>query len=306
MQRGKAFFLVLVLLAVVSATGICAAPVDQQNDPQMDVGSGYFEMPEATGANDELLRVYYYRPAAWQLDGPVLIVMHGLKRNAADYLDNWREHAENHQVLLVCPEMSERKYPGTRYYNLGNVVDQEGAAGLLQPEEEWIFPVIDRVFGEVKQRSGALREGFALYGHSAGAQFVHRYLLFSRQSKAERIVAANAGWYTMPEETIPFPYGVAGLNLPPEQLVRAFSRPVAVLLGEKDTDPNHRLLRRTPEADRQGLYRLERGRNFFLTAQEKANALGAPFAWKLLTVPSVGHSDTGMSQTAIRVIAGEL
>lgn len=278
----------------------------QQNltgEPPADTGC--FEMEESTGANQEPLRVYYYRPGSWQGDDPVLIVMHGMKRNAADYLRHWRQHAEDHRLLLLCPEMDERKYPGSRYYNLGNVMDREDAAGILQPEQERVFPVMDRIFEEAKRRFGVRREGFSLYGHSAGAQFVHRYLLFSPQSRAESIISANAGWYTMPDEAVRFPYGLGGTEISTEQLTKAFARPVTILLGEEDTDPRHPALRRNPEADRQGTYRLERGKNFFEAARQKAETMGVPFRWQLRTVPGAAHSDSKMAQAAIRVVAGE-
>ena len=45
-------------------------------------------------------------------------------------------------------------------------------------------------------------------------------------------------------------------------------RPLVVLLGTADTDPNHPELRRTPEAMVQGPHRFARG-NFFYTAGQQ-------------------------------------
>jgi hypothetical protein len=57
-------------------------------------------------------------------------------------------------------------------------------------------------------------EGYYLYGHSAGAQFVHRHLAFicagGNPLRVIRAVAANAGFYTEPTFEVPFPFGFGG------------------------------------------------------------------------------------------------
>ena len=64
-----------------------------------------------------------------------------------------------------------------------------------------------------------------------------------------------------------------------------------VLLGENDTTSakTDRLVRGTPEAQRQGVHRLDRGRHYFQVGQEQASALDADFAWRLEIVPRAGH-----------------
>ena len=57
--------------------------------------------------------------------------------------------------------------------------------------------------------SPGTRRGYALYGHSAGGQFVHRYVAFADAPRMESAVAANSGWYTMPDDGA-FPYGWGG------------------------------------------------------------------------------------------------
>jgi len=295
---GIVFIFLLVLLQAVVG---CVAS-SKKFEP-LNVGAGMFTMPEDTGANTNNLQVFYYRPANWTPDKPIVVVQHGLKRNAQEYRDGWVKYADQYTLLVVCPEFSEEKYPGVRYYNTGNVSDTDDDTGNLQPKDKWVFPVINHVFNEVKIRSGATNNTFTLFGHSAGAQLVHRYVLLGGQTQAERIISANAGWYTMPDTNAKFPYGIKDMSLSKEELTKVFAKPVTILLGEKDNNPNHKILRHTLQADAQGFSRFERGNQFFNKAKEKAAELGVPFNWNLITVPGVGHSDVGMAAAAAKLIA---
>lgn len=294
------YMLFILSFFIFNATIGCANP---QNINQLSSGAGMFTMLETTGVIQEDLRVFYYRPAGWTPDKEIVIVLHGVQRNAEQYRDEWKKYADEYNLLMVCPDFSEKKYPGVGYYNVGNVMNTDNESGKLQPREKWIFSVIDRVFSEVHVRSGATTDTFTLFGHSAGAQFVHRYLLFSTESKAKKIISANAGWYTMPERDIAFPYGLKNVPMTDENLAQEFSKVVIILLGESDTRTGG-VLRHTSLADKQGSNRFERGNNFFERSKDKAEALGVPFNWQLITVPGVGHSDVGMAAAAAKLIAG--
>lgn len=269
----------------------------------MEVGSGLFTLPEASCVDAEPIRVFHHRPAGWKVDGPILIVLHGVNRDADRYLAEWRDLAEAANVLVICPEFTMARYPGARWYNLGNVVERE-RGGVLRHPDAWTFGVVDRVFVDVRRRTGALRESFALFGHSAGAQFVHRYALLAKGSAASPIIVANAGWYTMPNADIAFPYGLGGLALGDEALSAALKRPVTILLGDQDIDPAHPSLRRNPEADVQGLHRFERGHAFFAQAGREAARLKSEFRWRLRVAPEVAHENAGMARAAIDIVAG--
>ena len=263
----------------------------------LTVGSGQFERDEAAGATAERQRVFYHRPESWTPAGRVVVVMHGVNRDADRYRDEWRGLADQYGFLLVVPEFSQAKFPGDDGYNFGGMVDDQGKP---RPRERWSFNVVDRVFADVRRLSGAERQAYSLYGHSAGAQFAHRFLLFAASPSVEMVVAANAGWYTLPVADEAFPYGLQG-SPAGEADVRAFlARPLVLQLGEADTDSAHSSLRRTPEANRQGPHRFARGKNFMAVAEVEAKRLGVPLAWKLVTVPGVGHSNGQMAEHAAR------
>ncbi|MBV1696392.1 MAG: hypothetical protein KGP27_18175 [Hyphomicrobiales bacterium] len=247
------------------------------------------------------LTVWTYKPTVHGPALPAVFVMHGVERNGETYRDQWAELAEANGFLLLTPEFSEASFPKEFGYNFGNTRLPDGEA---IPAERWSFSAIEAIFEQVRKTEPALESRYRLYGHSAGAQFVHRFLYYVPKARAERVVAANAGWYTMPDWNTPFPYGLAGSDVGEAALRTMLSRQVVIMLGEKDNDPNHRFLRRTAEANAQGAHRLERGRAFFDAAKAEAERLGVPFNWRLVTVPGVGHSNEKMAASAVAPLLG--
>ena len=248
---------------------------------------------EPSGATPGPMAVYLHRPASWQPGGKVVVVMHGMGRNADDYRDAWIPHAEAHGFLLICPEYSNAKFPNVRFYNYGNA---------RAPEPEWTFHALDRAVDAALAAMGAPRTAFALYGHSAGAQFVHRYLLITGAQHARRIIIANSGWYSWPRFDIAFPHGLGECAANEAGLRAALGRPVTILLGDQDNDPNHFQLRRDALTDTQGLNRFERGQGFFAAAQAAAGRYGIPCAWEQRTVPGVAHSNVGMARATAEIL----
>lgn len=243
------------------------------------------------------LRVWYFRSATTPVDAPVLFVLHGVGRNAEEYLDDWIEFAAQKQFLVVVPEFSKAEFPGEEAYNSGNMFDK---AGRPIPRERWSYAVIEPLFDALAPQLGHQRKDYLLYGHSAGAQFVHRFVYFMPAARYTRAVAANAGWYTLPSLDVAFPYGLKGSTSDLATLQAAWKRSLVVLLGEADIDPNSSALRHTPEADAQGLYRFARGQFFYAQAQAAAAQHHATFNWTLATAPGIAHSNKGMAPFALR------
>ena len=282
------FFLLLVL--PIFSSPAHASP--------LGIGSGVFEIQETTGTDASPLRSYYHRPAGWADGDPIVIVFHGLNRNAKEYCDGWAAYADAHNYLIICPEFTQAKYPGVRYYNLGNVTDSEDMGGTIQPQDQWIFPVIDHVIQETKLAANAKKSKVILFAHSAGAQLIHRYILFGGDTNANLIIASNAGWYTMTDFDTEYPYGLQNVPVQENTLKKAFAKPVLILLGEQDVQRT-KVLRKTIEADLQGQNRLERGKYFYESAKLEAEILHTPFNWKLSIVPNVGHDGVKMAIGAI-------
>lgn len=286
-------------MAVVALAAAFVALPQDGLAADLPVGPGQFVLVGSTAVPRDI-SVFYHRPAAWSPEtGRILFVLHGNARDGESYRNSWLGEGDRYRVLIVVPQFDKAGFPGSAQYAQGGLVDPE--TGAARPPGKWTFTILGRVVAEVRSRTSAARKGIFLYGHSAGGQFVHRYLTFTRGEGVERAVAANAGWYTLPSFEIDFPYGLRGSPADPDSLPQVFARPLVILLGEDDTKRTGSL-RQTAEADAQGPNRLARGRSYFAAAQRAAAALGAPFAWRLATVPGVGHSNAGMAPAAARAL----
>ncbi len=243
--------------------------------------------------------VRYYLPAGATPDAPVLIVMHGVKRNAETYLHEWTGYADQCHFLLIVPEFSEAEFPGSRGYQDGNLATSNGQP---LPRDQSTYNMIEPIFDQVCQRTGNTSQQYSIYGHSAGAQFVHRFVAFVPQARILHAVSANAGSYLLPDATQAFPFGFARSGLGDDALRAFLAKPLIVLLGTADIHPDDPELPHEPGADAQGPYRLERGKNFFASGQSAAATLGTPFGWTLSFAPDIGHSDKGMAPFAVKLL----
>lgn len=202
--------------------------------PSLAIGTGTFDFTGSEGARRRPVRVWYHRPASWTPDAPVVFVMHGNGRNADEYHESWVAHAERHGFLLITPEFAEYYY-GSSVYHQGNIIGDDGA---MVDSLRWTFVTLERIWDDVRVRSGSRRDRYRLYGHSAGSQFVHRMLWMMPDARIEHAVPANAGWYTMPTLDEAYPYGLGGVADSGglrARLAVVFGKRVTVLLGEADT-----------------------------------------------------------------------
>eukprot|EP00294_Goniomonas_avonlea_P008848 CAMPEP_0114552692 /NCGR_PEP_ID=MMETSP0114-20121206/7257_1 /TAXON_ID=31324 /ORGANISM="Goniomonas sp, Strain m" /LENGTH=407 /DNA_ID=CAMNT_0001737579 /DNA_START=49 /DNA_END=1272 /DNA_ORIENTATION=+ len=270
---------------------------EEQDDPENQPGAEHLELGDGPDEEDSTTDPQSEGTGDWEPelvmdpgDNQIVFVCHGVLRNADEYCRVWRKFSNRHRFLLLCPEFGLEHFPEVRNYQLGNMFSQSGK--LLKPKK-WSFTVIEDIF-KALSRMGVRRNGYSMYGHSAGAQFVHRLVQFMPKCHVETAVSANPGWYTMPSLLEKFPYGWrASPNTTNQQMELAFSRGLVVLLGQEDTKSKY--LRQTDKALAQGPTRLQRGLKFFETAMVAAAALEVPLSWALRTVPGVGHSNKGMA-----------
>ncbi len=295
------FLLTVVLLVSSCATG--------QNT---DISSGLMdgEKIDLTTGKDKFLftqwkgsaiPVWTYIPDRKDIrDLPIVIVMHGTGRDADRYRDEWAAHAEENGLIIIAPEFSKKNFPKAENYNLGGVF--KGKDNVYQAEDSWGFSAIEPLFSRVVDLLDSRQKEYTLYGHSAGSQFVHRFLFYKPDARVKRYIAANAGWYTMPDFTEIFPYGLKDAKVSAENVKAALQKDVVILLGDQDIDQSGSSLRRTAEAMRQGVHRFERGHSFFNQAQKKAREFNVPFGWRLGIVRGAGHSNAQMAVVAAKLV----
>ena len=289
----------VVLAAVLVLFGVPAALFFAQPDSATEQASnaGRFVF---TGWEGPDLPVYYQLPDRVAPDTPVVFVMHGVNRDADRYRDEWAALARQHGFIAVVPQFSREDFPGSRGYNTGYFSEEDGTP---RPRNLWSFAAIEPLFDDVRQRFGTRAPRYSIYGHSAGAQFVHRFVLFMPGARIDQAISANAGWYTMPDMQTGFPYGLANAPVEEGALAAALGKRLTVLLGTADTDRSDPDLRKTPEADAQGPHRFARGQRFFAIAKQTAATMETPFGWSIRTVPGVGHSNGKMAKAAAPLLA---
>jgi pimeloyl-ACP methyl ester carboxylesterase len=264
----------LLLLALVSQVGV-----------EIPAGAGKV----AVELRGQAIDLFTYRPAAFH-DGPMLIVFHGVLRNADEYRDDAEGLADRLEMLVVAPRFDRTRFPSDKY-NRGGMLSN----GKLAPRDTWTWTLIPELIEKVRQLERRPDMPVYLIGHSAGAQFTERLAAFVPVD-ARRIVVANAGVHLFPNRDLPFSFGFGTI---PEEVsndaaLKAFlARPITIYLGTGDVLRDDDLYTGEP-ADEQGRNRLERGRNMYHAAEALARERDWPFSWRLVEAPGVGHDHRAM------------
>ena len=238
--------------------------------------------------------VHIYLPASFSPSSAMVVVMHGVDRNAYSYALSWTGYAAAANTIVVAPEFNATNWTSDAY-SQGNMFTGSDGTGSLNPNEKWTFTIVSDIQRTIARGFGLRDSTFILWGHSAGAQFVHRKLLFSFDPLIKVALSANAGWYTALDTTILFPWGVSHpfLSLTGVDLQQFVSRNLILMRGTADTirDSN---LNTDPLSDAQGKNRYQRAGYFYRSGV----AVSSSLTWKLIDVPNVGHEYQKMAAAA--------
>ena len=324
-------FLGLVAACATARPVPGSAPVAQVAPMRMAVASA-----GAAGGGELPL----YANVDWNRPQPeatrVVLVIHGVDRNAANYFATARDALAlaggddaRHTVLLVPQFLTETD---ARSHDLGPEVLRwhgarwEGGLPAEAPAPVSSFAALDAILARLADASAfpALRQ-VVIAGHSGGGQIVQRYAVVGNgagaleaRGIAVRYVVANPSSYVWfsPERPLPtggecrdadrWKYGFEG-NVPPyitqDAAVlekRYVQRDVTYLLGDADTDPHHPALDVSCAAEAQGPYRYVRGLNYFHMLQARD---GDRLRHRVLTVAGVGHDERRMFMSACGLAA---
>jgi len=287
------------------------AEVNQEDDPiaitpneDLPQGTGVFNYTYNALNWSKILKVYYYSPQNRTPTTPIVFVFHGTGRNAKDYRDAMISKADQYGFLVIAPEFSEQNFPGGDGYNLGNVfVDGDHPSPTtLNPEAEWTFSIIEPLFDLVKTVTDNTNATYNVFGHSAGGQFTHRFIMFKPNARVNKVVSSGSGWFTFPDASITFPYGFNQSPLEEISLETLLSRNITIQVGAQDTDPNSPGLRHNEFADAQGLNRKDRAINFYAFCEDLAQSNTLSFNWDFHIIENTGHDYVKASKEAADLI----
>ncbi len=276
---------------------------------EINLGSnstGSFNFVPEGSLSNKIIEVFYHIPDGEINNIPILFSFHGGSRNAIDYRDAWINMANENGFMVFAPKFDNFYFEGGDMYNLANIF-QDGdnpSSSTFNSSDLWTFSLIDKLFDFIVNEINGIQTEYNAWGHSGGAQFLHRFTLYLPDSKVNKVICSNAGWYTVPENGIPFPYGLDQSELTDNKLISAFSKKLYLHLGDEDTDPSSSSLRHNEVLDdQQGLNRLVRGRYFYENSKTKAESLNVDFNWiKTPEVEGVGHNAQLMANDALQYI----
>ncbi|SEK46845.1 hypothetical protein SAMN04487910_0596 [Aquimarina amphilecti] len=293
---------------------------------ELNTGSGSFEIKGIGNHQNDSITIFYHKPINFSRSSEILLVVPGAGRNGDDYRDSWIETSEKYGVLIISPSYPEKEYNYGDYHLGGIVKDLNLSKGVSfkkgtnqvhidenviefninKNKEDWIFNDFDRIFKLVKKATKSKQRKYDMFGHSAGGQILHRFSLFYPNSRANRILASNAGTYTFPDFNTNFPFGIMNVGIQKKQLKKSVKKKLVLFLGELDNDSEARgRMLRSETADKQGTNRFDRGKNFYKFSEELSKNHGMKFNWKLELVTNVGHDQKKMAEAAAEYLYGK-
>lgn len=309
----------LLTLVCLSITTFAQVPDSKKHPPvNIQEGKGSFTFLARRGDNEIPIPVFYYQPADFGKTSPVLVVVPGAGRDGDEYRDAWIGPSDKYGVLVLSPMYPDPPFKFADYH-MGGVIknlelrnvqiqehpsvyrikDEDILYDINRNRDEWLFADFDRIFEVAVETTGSTQAQYDMFGHSAGGQILHRYVIFHPGSKANRILASNSGFYTLPSFDVALPLGIKDTGLTDAGLAGTFNEKLVLFLGELDNENETRGTHlRTPVADSHGIGRYARGRYFLKESKKIAESLGADFNWSLEVVPGVGHDFRKMSTAA--------
>lgn len=293
------------------------------NDIKIEEGAGIFLVEGGSGHQEKVIEVYYYKPKNFTPDSQILMVIPGSGRDGDEYRDSWIEEAEKYNILILSPRYAEKKYDfggyqmGGLLYDMNlsdcatfiensNVVKLDEAVleyKINENAEEWIYNDFDRLFDHVVVSLGSKQKEYDIFGHSAGGQILHRLVIFRQNSKANRILASNSGFYTLPNFDVDLPFGLKNAPVKSVNLKQSFKNKLVLFLGELDNEnETGGIALHSPTANKQGLHRFERGKYFYKEGERISEKMNSKFNWELIIIPAVGHDFRKMGDEAAKYL----
>ena len=276
MKNFVQLFLLLVLPIYVSSSEI------------KQVTFAYWDKPD--------VEIFYITPEEINEDTKVIFVIHGNSRNAEDYLGAWIPHVLNKNVIVAAPQFTKTDF---RYFFLLEMAESSGK--INKNKNEYINNSISLFFNYMKSKFSLSTQTYSMFGHSAGAQFTHRYMLLSKDRRISNAVVANAGWYTFINNA-KFPYGIKSspIIISDEDLRWFMSNKVNLLIGSEDI--GSKSVNSSKGAKLQGITRVDRANNYFNSLITSAEDKNYAFRWNYKVLDNIDHDFKKVTPYAANIL----
>ncbi len=223
--------------------------------------------------------LYVPSQARFQTDLPVCVVVHGSRRTAEAYRDEFAGFAERHGCVVLSP-----LFP----VGIPSINDLSGYKYLIEKGIRYDL-ILLAMLDEVRQRFPVSTEKFFLHGFSGGGQFAHRFF-YLHPERLQAVSIGAPGVVTLPTKNtwwmgLSDAKELFGINVNFDTIRGV---PVQILVGDQDLDgseinltPESRYWR--PECNQAGKNRLERAH----TLAEHLKVLGCQVSHEV--VSGLGH-----------------
>ena len=199
-------------------------------------------------AEQEQMGYLYFSPKKVK---SVLVLVHGISRNAEQIIKTFMPLAQEQNVLLIAPVFN--KNYAKDYQRLGR--KNKGPRSDYQ---------LLAMLNDCKSHLNMAFKKINIFGFSAGAQFAHRFA-FAYPNLVHKVALVSAGWYTLPMKHLRYPIGIklhkefSNINFEPARFLRLKYK---VFIGSYDTKRDHSLNKNKKIDETQGLNRFERASNW--------------------------------------------
>ena len=242
------------------------------------------------------VEIYYITPDVINENTKVIFVIHGNSRNAEEYLSAWIPHIKNKNVIVAAPQFNKADF---RYFFLLEMAESSG--NVNKDESKYINNSISLFFNYIKSKFSLNIDTYNMFGHSAGAQFTHRYMLLSKDKRISNAVVANAGWYTFINNA-EFPYGIKSspIIISDEDLRWFMSNKVNLLIGSEDI--GSKSVNSSKGAKLQGITRVDRANSYFNSLITSAEDKNYALRWNYKVLDNVDHDFKKVTPYAANIL----
>ena len=278
------------------------------------------EPGEISTGMDEFGTYFTYMPNNATTELEILVLVHGTppkqeteESDARIYINEWLSFADQNEFLLIAPVFTQEDFSSREGDHA-----LSGYRGLFGREigaDEWVL----RLTRAHQLALGLEAEPFHIYGHSAGGQFVARFLV-THPDEIETAVITAAATYPQPTKEVAWPFGMGELHstiewdadtiravdiVPDEQTWLAATQvPLTVIVGLEDrADLPIELI-----PGQNGWNRFTIARNWVQAMAAFAAERGIESRFTIWIIPGEGHSMSGLlaySQRALLACRNE-